>query len=98
MSGGDNIKDLPINNDQTAKPGDLEIIYNLFQSGGKAKLAQLSTALTPFKTIFIGTVLFGLLSLPFVLKFVETYCKNPIFSRLLLMLAFLVIFFLLSKI
>lgn len=91
---GDAIRQLPLNRERQSKPGELETIYSLFQP---KSLNIIKQAVSPFKGAIVGALLFGLLSLPFVLKFSDVIFKNPIYGRLILMLAFLIIFFLVTK-
>ena len=91
---GDAIRDLPINKKRETKPGDMELMYNIFQPKNIPVMKQI---ISPFKTAFVGTILFGILSLPFILKLSDNLLKNPIYSRLALMCVFLIIFFILTK-
>jgi hypothetical protein len=94
-SGGDSLKQLPVNREQQAKPGDLELIHQLFQPSSAPMIKQ---TLTPFKTAIGGALLFGLLSLPFVAKLVSGLTKGSVIAaHLVLMVAFLIIFFILTR-
>jgi len=95
IGGGDDIKNLPINKDKISKPGDLEIIHSIFQTQNIPAMKQ---AISPFKSAFIGMILFGVLSLPFIIKLGDTLLKNPIYSRLGLMVVFFIVFFILTKV
>ncbi len=92
---GDDIRQLPVNKEKSPKPGDLELIYNLFQPKNKQAIAAVAS---PFKLAFVGAILFGILSLPIAGKLTEMCCKgNPIMAKLALMVVFLTLFFLLQK-
>ena len=95
IGGGDDIKSLPVNKERNPKPGDLEMIYNIFQP---KNIPIIKSVVSPFKTAALGALLFGIFSLPFVYNFINTLCKNQIYSRLVLVLLFLVIFFMLQKV
>lgn len=95
---GDSINSLPINNKNQARPGDLELIHNLFQpQNAQAIKSEIQRGISSFKLAFIGAVLFGILSFPIISKFLDIYTKNCIISKIVLMLIFMVVFFLVEK-
>ncbi len=91
---GDSIKDLPINKERSSTPGDLEIIYNLFQPKNIPVMKQV---MSPFKTAALGSILFGIFSLPFISKLIDTFVKNPVYSKLILLVVFFIVFFIVQK-
>lgn len=94
-STGDAIHELPVNKEQAAKPGDLELMHNLFQPSNKVAIANIAS---PFKLAFVGALLFGVLSLPLVGKLVDGYFKgNVVMGKIALMVVFMVLYFLIQK-
>lgn len=92
---GDDIRTLPTSPNRQARPGELELIYQLF--GQKENYPVIKKAITPFKSAFIGAILFGILSLPFVFKISDKILGNSIYGRLLLILAFFILFFVMTR-
>jgi hypothetical protein len=92
---GDDIRTLPITPTRQAKPSELEIVYNLF--GNRENYPAIKQALSPFKSAFLGALLFLLFSLPFVLALADKLFANVVVSRLVLALVFTIVFWCLSK-
>lgn len=91
---GDIIANLPMNNSKNPKPGDLEIIHHIFKP---QNLGVINQIVSPFKNALIGALLFGLFSLPIVLRMSDGIFKNVIYSRLVLMAFFLITLFMVSR-
>lgn len=103
---GDEVNNLPVDNDAPAETGDLEMMYNLFN--GKSDITSPGTPVTAsagssnsfaqsLKLALLGGVLFVVFSLPPVYKLANAYIRNPILAILLLALLFMIVFFLLQK-
>ena len=92
---GDNIKNLPVSKDARPKPGDLEFVYNLFQPVNKEIIKK---AVSPFMLAFVGAIIFGVLSLPFFSNLAKKCTGSSLSAQLVLMFAFLVFFFIASRI
>lgn len=91
---GDNIASLPVSNTK-AKLSDLETLYNLFQPKNKEVIVR---AFSTFKLAFLAGILFLIFSLPCVTKLADYYCQgNVLFSKLLLMVCVIVVFFIIDK-
>jgi len=101
MSGGDDIRNLPMSKEYPAKPGDLEIIHNLFQSPRGTQIIRqgISMGVSSFKIPIIAAILFGVLSLPIISTLISGYTKgNVIFTKLILMVLFAIILWILDKV
>jgi uncharacterized membrane protein YesL len=92
---GDDIRTLPTSPNRQARPSELELVYQLF--GQKENYPIIKKAITPFKSAFVGAILFGILSLPFVFKISDKVLGNPIYGRLILIVAFFIVFFIMTK-
>lgn len=93
---GDKISSLPINNDSEPKQGDLEVIYNLFNSPKTVQTVK--NTVSSFKYSIIAGLLYGIFTLPFITNLVGNYCKgNAIFAKLMMIVAFIIIFFIIQK-
>ena len=92
---GDNIFALPLNENHKSDKSELELMYNLFQPNNKQLIA---TSISVFKLSLVGSVLFGILTIPIFTKLVNIYTKdNQLLGKMLLMAIFLVAFFLIQK-
>lgn len=82
---GDNIKDLKINKKEKATSDELELAHKLFKINN-----TIGSVINPnyLKCTVIASILFGLLTLPYVSKLLESYIKNIIVLRLILILIF----------
>jgi uncharacterized membrane protein YesL len=92
---GDDIRTLPTSPDRQARPSELELIHQLF--GQKENYPIIKKAITPFKSAFLGSILFGVLSLPFIFKVSDKVLGNPIYGRLILIAIFFVVFFAITR-
>jgi hypothetical protein len=92
---GDPIRELPTNPSREVKPSELEIVHSLLNN--KENYPIIKAAISPFRSAVIGAVLFGILSLAPVTIISDTLFKNPITSRLVLILVFMIIFFILTR-
>jgi hypothetical protein len=93
---GDSIHTLPTTPTREAKPSELEIVHALFNN--RENYPIIKAVISPFKSAFLGALLFGLLSLPPIMALSDVMFKNVVVSRLVLMLVFLVAFFILTRV
>jgi hypothetical protein len=93
---GDSVHSLPTTPTREPKPSELEIVHALFTN--RENYPLIKAAISPFKSAFLGAILFGLLSLPPVVALSDVMFKNVVVSRLALMLAFLIAFFVLQRV
>jgi hypothetical protein len=91
----DTLDKLPINESAEPRPGDLEFIYNIFQPKNTTEIIKYAGT---FKTAFLGAILFGIFSLPFLTGLSDKYWKNSIYSRIFLMLLFFIVFYIIQKV
>jgi hypothetical protein len=92
---GDNITSLPINRDKKPIPGDIELLYNLFQP--KNEIA-IKNGMKSFKLAFVGALIFLILNTSIVNSFVLNVSKNnPLISQLVLFISFIIIFWIFEK-
>lgn len=92
---GDLIRELPVTPSREAKPSELEIVHSLLNN--KENYPIIRAAISPFRSAIIGGLLFGLLSLAPVFAVSNTLFKNPITSRLVLILVFMIVFFVFTR-
>jgi hypothetical protein len=92
---GDPIRELPTTPTRQVKPSELEIVHSLLNN--KENYPIIRAAISPFRSAVIGAVLFGILSLPPITTVSDTLFKNPITSRLVLILVFMILFFILTR-
>lgn len=92
---GDDIRSLPMTPSRQAKPSELELVYSLF--GNKENYPILQQVASPFRSAFVGAILFLIFSLPFVLGLTDKIFPNVIVSRIVLAIAFLIIFWILTR-
>jgi len=92
---GDLIRELPTTPNRQVKPSELEIVHSLLNN--KENYPVIRAAISPFRSALIGAILFGLLSLPPAITISDTLFKNHITSRLVLILVFMVLFFILTR-
>lgn len=92
---GDPIRELPTTPNRQVKPSELEIVHSLLNN--KEAYPVIRAAISPFRSAIIGAILFGLLSLPPAMTISDTLFKNPITSRLVMILVFMIVFFILTR-
>lgn len=92
---GDLIRELPITPNREVKPSELEIVHSFLNS--KEAYPVIRSAISPFRSAIIGALLFGILSLPPIMTISDTLFKNPITSRLVVILVFMISFFIFTK-
>lgn len=93
---GDTISKLPVNNNYAPKSNELEFVYNLFQPKNQAIIKQ---NVSVFSQAFIGTVLFVILSLPFIEKLITSITKdNKLYGKLATAAIFFIAFFICEKV
>jgi len=99
---GDNIQDLPLNNQSIPKKTDLEMIYNLFND--PVQVPQTNTIVKStfdnLKLSIVAGILFGIFTLSFTSSLFENYFKNsnPVIVKLITIIIFMVVFFVIQKI
>lgn len=93
-AGSDEISTLPINKNFKAKPSDLELIHNFFRP---QNIPIITNGINSFKFAVVATILFFILSLPVSSTLINVWTHNAIFTKLILVSIFFVVFYILQK-
>ena len=96
---GDNINSLPTNKHISAKPGDLEMVYSIFQPKNAPLIKDaINKGFDSVKLAVYGTILFVIITLPPIVKFIDLYCKgNVVLSKTIQAIIFAVLLFIIQK-